>query len=99
MKTLEQERETTTVQTTLTEDELRIMAARHHDPFAVLGRHPDADGTVAVSAFIPYATEVSIAEGSLSMRRVGDTDFFRWRGPASAVPPRYRFIWRDDARH
>jgi 1,4-alpha-glucan branching enzyme len=99
MKTLEQERETTTVQPKLTEDELRIMAARHHDPFAVLGRHPSDDGMVTVSAFIPHATEVSIAEGGLSMRRVGDSDFFRWRGPASAVPPRYRVIWRDDGRH
>ncbi|MGB0126580.1 MAG: alpha-amylase family glycosyl hydrolase, partial [Rhodocyclaceae bacterium] len=82
----------------LNDDQIRIIEARHHDPFAVLGRHPIDEG-VLVRAFIPHATEVSIAEGNLPMVRVGGTDFFEWRGPASAVPEHYRLIWRDEGHH
>ena len=85
-------------ETRLTQEEIKIAEARHHDPFTVLGRHPTKDG-VSVCAYIPHAMEVSIAEGNLPMERVQDTDFFRWRGPASKVPERYRLIWRDDSHH
>jgi 1,4-alpha-glucan branching enzyme len=75
--------------------ELRKLAeGRHHDPFSVLGRHV-VDGRAAVRAHIPMATEVMIAEGGLRLERVGQTDFFEWRGEASALPDRYRLIWRD----
>jgi 1,4-alpha-glucan branching enzyme len=83
-------------QASLTEDQRRIAEARHHDPFAVLGRHPAAGGII-VRAFVPHATEVAIAEGDHRMKRVEGTDFFEWHGPAKAVPERYRLIWRDDA--
>ena len=43
----------------------RILEARHHDPFAVLGRHPQ-DKKVVVRAHLPYAQEVHIAEGNLT---------------------------------
>ena len=82
----------------LNHDEIKIAEARHHDPFAVLGKHPTKDGVV-VCAYMPYAVEVSIAEGNLAMERVPGTDFFKWRGPAAAVPDHYRLIWRDDAHH
>jgi 1,4-alpha-glucan branching enzyme len=82
----------------LTQEEHNIAEARHHDPFAVLGRHPTKDGVV-VCAYIPHAMEVSIAEGNLNLERVPGTDFFKWRGPAAAVPERYRLIWRDDSHH
>ena len=85
-------------QTSLNQEEIKIVEARHHDPFAVLGKHPTKGGVV-VCAYIPHAMEVSIAEGNLPMERVAGTDFFRWRGPATAVPDRYRLIWRDDAHH
>jgi len=85
-------------ETRLTQEEIKIAEARHHDPFTVLGRHPTKDG-VSVCAYIPHAMEVSIAEGNLPMERVQDTDFFRWRGPANKVPERYRLIWRDDSHH
>ena len=82
----------------LNQEEVKIVEARHHDPFAVLGRHPTKDGIV-VCAYIPHAMEVAIAEGDLHLERVGQTDFFKWRGPADRVPERYRLIWRDDAHH
>ena len=80
---------------TLNTDMQRIIEARHHDPFAVLGKHP-ADEGVVVRVYLPHATEVMILEGKLPMTRVPDTDFFEWRGAAKSVPDRYRLIWRDD---
>ena len=80
------------------DDMIRIRDARHHDPFAVLGRHPDGDDVV-VRVFLPHASEVSIAEGNLAMTRVPDSDFFEWRGPAKKIPDRYRLIWRDSSHH
>ena len=49
------------------DDELRrIVEARHHDPFTVLGRH-DMDGQTVIRVYIPYAMEVTIADGGLAM--------------------------------
>ena len=78
----------------------RIIEARHHDPFAVLGCHPDGkDGkTVVVRAFIPLAVEVTIAEGNLPMCRLPNTDFFEWRGDGSTLPVHYSLMWRDDQK-
>jgi len=72
----------------------RIAGGRHHDPFAVLGRHVQGD-RVLVRAYIPYAEDVAIAEGEIVLGRVGDSDFFEWQGDSSTVPERYRLIWRD----
>ena len=72
----------------------RISDARHHDPFAVLGCHPDGDGVV-VRAFIPLAAEVRIAEGGLPMTRLPDSDHFEWRGNGKDLPAHYSLIWRD----
>ena len=72
----------------------RISEARHHDPFAVLGRH-QADGSTVVRTFMPHATEVFIAEGSIPLERVPGSDFFEWRGNPDGMPEHYRLIWRD----
>ena len=53
----------------------RIVEARHHDPFAVLGRHPQ-DKKVVVRAHLPHAQEVHIAEGNLPLQRIPNTDLF-----------------------
>jgi len=72
----------------------RISEARHHDPFAVLGRHVEGD-EVLVRAFIPNAEEVRIAEGERAMTRVPGSDHFEWRGKAQTVPRHYSLRWRD----
>jgi 1,4-alpha-glucan branching enzyme len=74
----------------------KIVQARHHDPFAVLGRHQQ-DGEELIRAYIPDASEVSIADGDLHLSRISDTGLFEWRGHPGAVPERYRLIWRDTA--
>jgi 1,4-alpha-glucan branching enzyme len=45
---------------------------------------------------MPHAETVTIADGSHEMTRVGGSDLFEWRGPADALPERYRLIWRDN---
>jgi 1,4-alpha-glucan branching enzyme len=78
----------------INEEFKRIIEARHHDPFAVLGHHPDGKQSV-IRVFNPQALEVSIAEGGLPLERIPETDFFEWRGDASMLPEHYRIIWRD----
>lgn len=46
------------------EDFLKIMAATHHDPFAVLGRH-DVDGVATLTVFMPFAESVAVLGVSL----------------------------------
>jgi 1,4-alpha-glucan branching enzyme len=75
----------------------KIIQARHHDPFEVLGRHEEGD-SVLVRAFLPHAEKVVISEGNLSMQRIEGTDFFEWRGPKSKVPARYMLVWEDDQK-
>jgi 1,4-alpha-glucan branching enzyme len=73
----------------------KIIEARHHDPFSVLGKHTVGNRMI-IRAYIPYAEEVAIAEGNLQMQRLPNTDLFEWEGEATTkIPERYRFIWRD----
>jgi 1,4-alpha-glucan branching enzyme len=72
----------------------RILEARHHDPFQVLGKHREANQDV-VRAFLPHCSEVRIEENGESLTRLGDTDLFEWRGTASGVPDRYQLAWTD----
>jgi 1,4-alpha-glucan branching enzyme len=76
----------------------RILAARHHDPFEVLGRH-ELDGETLVRAFLPGAAEASILEGNLPLERIPDTDLFQWSGQAGTLPTHYRLVWRDQQHH
>jgi 1,4-alpha-glucan branching enzyme len=74
----------------------RIVEARHHDPFEVLGRHAAGD-RVTVCAFLPRVQRVRILEADAEMTRVEGTDLFTWEGAASQVPERYRLSWEDKA--
>jgi 1,4-alpha-glucan branching enzyme len=80
--------------TDISADIQRLIDARHHDPFTLLGKHNYNDSDL-IRAFIPGAEWVRIAENGASMDRMGNTDLFAWHGPASEVPDRYRLIWRD----
>ncbi len=83
----------------------RIAEARHHDPFAVLGRHPEGEGRVRVLAYLPgaVAAELLDAEGRpLALERLDGgrerpwlCDFFLGRFPEAQVPERYRLRWQE----
>jgi len=72
----------------------RLLQARHHDPFSVLGKHGMGDREM-VRAFIPGAAWVRIAETEAALERIGSTDLFEWHGNAGQVPDCYRLTWCD----
>jgi len=72
-------KQTQTKETPPLDDELkRIRGARYHDPFAILGRHPEGE-QARVRVFNPQAEAVSIADGNLPLEHIPGTDFFEWR--------------------
>jgi 1,4-alpha-glucan branching enzyme len=74
----------------------RVVEARHHDPFEVLGRHPLGEGHV-VRALLPGTANAQlVAEDGrrLPMSRIYNTDLFEWQG-TDPLPAHYR-IFSDD---
>ncbi|MGD8941046.1 MAG: hypothetical protein PVJ72_16795, partial [Gammaproteobacteria bacterium] len=78
----------------LTPEMLKIVEARHHDPFAVLGKHSLQDEDI-VRVFLPAAKEVFLVDIDAPMTRLPDTDVFVWQGPAESLPEHYRLEWYD----
>ncbi|MFQ5635654.1 MAG: 1,4-alpha-glucan branching protein GlgB [Gammaproteobacteria bacterium] len=68
----------------------RVLEARSHDPFGVLGRHPLAGDRCVVRTFMPHTQTVEIVETGVQLRRVPETDLFEWFGDATELPERYR---------
>ncbi len=56
----------------------RLISGAHHDPHAMLGRHPDGDGNTIVRTLRPEASGVELVRGRdrLPMRRVHDAGIF-----------------------
>ncbi len=72
----------------------RLQAGTHHDPFEVLGLHPQADGTTRMRVFMPQAEAVEVA--GTRMTRVTDTDCFETVFPSGAVPDAHPPLrWQD----
>jgi len=91
---------------TLDPELARLHEARHHDPFAVLGRSDAADGAATdtpagaatgavVKVFLPHVQHVVILEGMRAMTRIGESDLFEWRGEGQGLPEHYRLKWVD----
>jgi len=78
----------------ITEPAKRILEARHHNPFEVLGRHVEG-GHAVIRALLPRAGRVRIVESAVELERIEGTDLFVWQGPAAQVPERYRLHWYD----
>jgi len=70
----------------------RIIQARHHDPFAVLGKHLVGEVEV-VRALSADVKQVTIMPGNLILERIPETDLFEWRGKPKTVPDRYQLKW------
>jgi 1,4-alpha-glucan branching enzyme len=79
----------------LDSDLQRIVQARHHDPFAVLGRHPE-HGRDVVRALLPQAETVRVGENGPEMSRIPGTDLFECILEHGArIPQHYRLFWQD----
>jgi 1,4-alpha-glucan branching enzyme len=66
----------------------RLLEARDHDPFRVLGLHHDAHGW-RLTVLRPHAAEVAVEVAGTwrAMQRLGHTDAFRWRGTEPPARP------------
>jgi len=73
---------------------IRILEARHHDPFEVLGKHHDGQQDI-VRAFLPHCSDARIVETGAPLTRVENTDLFEWRSADGSVPARYQLAWTD----
>jgi len=68
-----------------------IIAAQHHDPFAILGLHGNE-----ILVFLPYAESVSLLDTQTPFERIEGTDFFVCRD-TTGLPPHYQLAWTDKA--
>ena len=72
--------------TELSEDQLKIRNARHHDPFSVLGLHRIGDlNTICVYA--PQTSQMSLPLHQIKLQRIADSDFFYWQGSTAISTP------------
>ncbi|MCU7934727.1 MAG: 1,4-alpha-glucan branching protein GlgB [Candidatus Thiodiazotropha sp. (ex Dulcina madagascariensis)] len=76
----------------------RIIDARHHDPFEVLGRHVNGD-VCRIRVFMPLAEKVMLQENRQELLRNDGTDFFELEIPADQVSERYLLEWQDKYGH
>ncbi|HMM47277.1 MAG TPA: 1,4-alpha-glucan branching protein GlgB [Thiobacillaceae bacterium] len=73
---------------------MRIQAGTHHDPFEVLGMHPQPDGSVLIRTFLPAAEAVEVH--GQAMQRVAGTDCFELGLRPDAAPgPHPMMRWQD----
>jgi 1,4-alpha-glucan branching enzyme len=85
--------------TPLDSDLIRIIEAKHHDPFSVLGRHTNKDKNV-IRAFLPYAETVSIGEKGPAMQRIPSSDLFEYYPTANIeIADHYQLFWTDKDGH
>ena len=83
------------IRSVLDPDLQRIVEARHHDPFAVLGRHPSAGGEV-FRALLPDAESVRIGEDGPQLSRIPGTDLFECVvEKAAKIPRHHRLYWQS----
>ena len=76
----------------------RLLSARHHDPFAILGLHSD-HGKPVLRVLRPHAESVTLLlpEGEAALTRADVRGLFEWHGTqAPAKPVRLRI--REDGR-
>ncbi|MGB0722282.1 MAG: 1,4-alpha-glucan branching protein GlgB [Gammaproteobacteria bacterium] len=68
----------------------RLLNAAHHDPFAVLGAHPDGDGRARVTVYIPQARTVRVLDNDGALQPQGSPGLFSATFDSEEIPPRYR---------
>ncbi|MGY6276380.1 1,4-alpha-glucan branching protein GlgB [Methylomonas sp. MgM2] len=85
-------------QNTLDSNLIRIIEAKHHDPFSVLGRHT-VDGKTVIRAFLPYAETVRIGKKGPLMQRIPGTDFFEFYPTDDDATEHYSLAWTDKDGH
>ncbi len=77
-----------------------LVEARHHDPFAVLGRHFESSQEV-IRVFKPNTKSVFVESKENEMTRVGDSDLFELNVSGKNLPEHYKLIsvYADGVEH
>ena len=71
----------------LSEDLIKIIEARHHDPFSVLGAHEHGKKTT-VTVFLRDTQKASL-NNELKLKRIEGTDLFQWTGKTEQLEKPY----------
>lgn len=81
-------------------DELKIVAANHHDPFCILGRQPYGK-QFKIKLYLPYAESLKLADSGQNIPRITGTDFFEYIAKPNELPTHYQLAWvdKDGASH
>lgn len=83
---------------TLDSDAIKIIEARHHDPFSVLGRHQKNNST-RINVYLPYAETVRLGNDGPAFQRIAGTDFFEYSAESEELPSHYKLSWIDKDGH
>lgn len=76
---------------------LRIVQARHHAPFTVLGPHPITEDQIHLRVHLPHASQVWIDDaGPIMQANPAYPGLFEWTGNRSEITLHYRINWRDE---
>jgi len=78
----------------LDSDAIKIMEARHHDPFSILGRHRK-NNHIQIKVYLPYAETVCFSHNGAVLNRLPDTDFFEYNAEHEQLPEHYQLSWVD----
>ena len=83
----------------LDSDTLKIIEAKHHDPFSVLGHHT-VNGKDIIKVFLPYAETVSLGQKGPEFKRITGTDIFVYEATEKDLDDdHYRLFWTDKHGH
>ena len=72
----------------------KISEAKHHDPFAVLGRQLKGN-EVYIKVYMPYAETVKLSHNDEPFQRIIGTDFFECAVRKAPFPQHYQLSWTD----
>jgi len=84
-------------QTSINSRTVKNPAARHHNPFAVLGLQR-SNTTASAWAFAPNAKEITMLPGDLPLTRTDGSEFFEWSGKTSEISDHYQLRQIDNLR-
>ncbi len=75
-------------------DSTKIITAKHHDPFSVLGRH-QKHNKIHIKVYLPFAETVSLSDSKKAFTRIDGTDFFDYIANEGELPAHYKLSWVD----
>jgi 1,4-alpha-glucan branching enzyme len=83
----------------LDSDTIKIIEAKHHDPFSVLGPHT-VNGKDIIKVFLPYAETVSLGQKGPEFKRIPGTDIFFYEATEKDLDDdHYQLFWTDKNGH